>query len=443
MTYSTTHLALQSLLVWLLLSKKNKSYYLEHRWEYILISLFAILPDIDVFFGIHRSYTHSLILPAFVLLSMIVIELVHKEASPIESPTRKMVRFVKLSALMWLFHIFLDLTWGPLLLFWPINSNFYDLSIYFKLDSATLALLGIIPSWTIYSQSEGQNIFFINMTQDQREGIYGEYIEFYIAQFTLHLVVFLIWLVVIVFPAFKRKKKKEKEPGKFGIGLKLLWSRIKRHLTLLGLFILFTGLVLGPIIGKENTMDYTVSSNYTNTQTDFDPTLGIILESKTQSTTFVSFYSDLDMINYNVSLLLTDNETFLNFFDDFDDLTKSYYNSTITYIQLLSSYFILVDEAKLGSTFEKRLIHSEVINGTNIILNSTEEGESFYFLTLVDEWNVTESYVYKATITISYTMDRSTAQIEGGVLDALGLAMIVSDQLLAYFQHKRKTKPLT
>ncbi|TFG09615.1 hypothetical protein EU534_01955 [Candidatus Heimdallarchaeota archaeon] len=443
MTYSTTHLALQSLLVWLLLSKKNKDYYLEHRWEYIIISLFAVFPDIDVFFGIHRSYTHSLILPVFVLLSMIVIELVHKETSPIESPTRKMVRFVKLATIMWLFHIFLDLTWGPLLLFWPINSNFYDLSIYFKLDSATLALLGIVPNWTIYSQSEGQNIYFINMTQEQREGIYGDYIEFYIAQFTLHVVVVLIWLVVIVFPAFKRKKNKEREPSKVGIGMKLFWSRIKRHLTLLGLFVLFTGLVLGPIIGKENTMNYTVSSNYTNTQTNFDPTLGVLIESKPQSTASVSFSSYLDLINYNVSLLLTDNDTFFNFFNDFDDLTKSYYNGTITYTQLISSYFILVEDAKLGSIFEKRLIHNEVINGTNIILNSTEENQTFYFLTLVDEWNITESYIYRARIEISYTMDRSKAQIEGGILDSIGLAMIISDQIIAYFQNKRKTKQLT
>ncbi|MHA1198120.1 MAG: metal-dependent hydrolase, partial [Candidatus Heimdallarchaeaceae archaeon] len=178
MTYTPTHLALQSLIVWLLLSKKNKSYYKEHRWEFIIISLFAMFPDIDLFFGTHRSYTHSLIIPTFVILSMLVIEKVHKDASPLESPTRRMIRFVKLAALMWLIHIFLDLSWGPLLLFWPVDPNLYDLSIYLRFENASwlffpLTFVGIIPNWTIYSQTEGQNIYFINLSQEQRQAIYG------------------------------------------------------------------------------------------------------------------------------------------------------------------------------------------------------------------------------------------------------------------------------
>ena len=450
MTYTPTHLSLQSILVWLLLSKKNKTYYKEHRWEYIIISLFAIFPDIDLLFGAHRSYTHSLILPAFVLLSMIVIELVHQDASPIESPTRKMVRFVKLASLMWIIHIFLDLSWGPLLLFWPIDPNLYDLSIYLRFENTPwlffpLTFTGIIPDWTIYSLSENQNIYFINMSQEQRQTIYGNYIDLYIAQFTLHVLVFIVWLIAIVFPAFKRKKKtkENKKPKKFILTSLLIWSRIKRHLTLLGLFMILLGLMLGPIIGKEKIMSYNISSNYKSTQTDFDPTLGVYIDSKSQANTFVSFSSDLDLVKYNVTLMLTDNDTFINFFSDFDNLTKVYYDGNITYNQLLSSYFDLVNGVKLVSSYQQKLIHENVLNETTIVLNSTEEGESFYFITLVDEWNLTESYIYQARITISYIIDRKIAQIEGGVLDGIGVAMIVADQILAYFQHKRRIKPPT
>ena len=125
----------------------------------------------------------------------------------------KMIRFVKLSALMWIIHIFLDLSWGPLLLFWPVDPNLYDLSVYLRFENSPwlffpLTFAGIIPEWTIYSQSEGQNIYFINMTQEQRQAIYGDYINLYIAQFTLHVIVFVVWFVAIVLPAFRRKKKK-------------------------------------------------------------------------------------------------------------------------------------------------------------------------------------------------------------------------------------------
>jgi len=67
MTYTPTHLAVQGLIVWLLLSKNNKAYYKEHRWEFIIINLVAIFPDIDLLFGYHRTYTHSLIIPTFTL----------------------------------------------------------------------------------------------------------------------------------------------------------------------------------------------------------------------------------------------------------------------------------------------------------------------------------------------------------------------------------------
>lgn len=449
MTYTPTHLALQSLIVWLLLSKKNKSYYKEHRWEFIIISLFAMFPDIDLFFGTHRSYTHSLIIPTFVILSMLVIEKVHKDASPLESPTRRMIRFVKLAALMWLIHIFLDLSWGPLLLFWPVDPNLYDLSIYLRFENASwlffpLTFVGIIPNWTIYSQTEGQNIYFINLSQEQRQAIYGDYIDLYIAQFTLHLLLFVVWFIVIVLPAFKRKKTKvEKTEKRFVSSLKVFWGRLKRHLTLLGLFMIFVGVLLGPVIGNDNEMRYNITSRYRATQTLFDPTLGVMVESKPQANTTVEFSSDLDLIDYNTSVLLTDNNTFLNFFTDFDNLTQVYYDGNITYSQLLSSYFTLVNQAKLGSYYELRLIHDEVINGTSITLNATEETSSFYIITLVDEWNLTESYIYEARIIISYIINRDVAQIEGGILDGIGLAMIVVDQILAQREHKRKIIPPT
>ena len=444
MTYTPTHLSLQSIIVWLLLSKKNKTYYKEHRWEYILISLFAMFPDIDLLFGAHRTYTHSLIIPSFIMLSMIVIELVHKDVSLIESPTRKMVRFVKLATLMWIMHIFLDLSWGPLLLFWPIDPNLYDLSIYLRFENSSwlffpLTLVGIIPDWKIYSQTEGQNIYFINMTQEQRQAIYGNYINLYIAQFTMHVLLFIVWFIVIVIPAFKRKNKREKTSQKRVVSItKTIWIRLKRHLTLLGLFMIFTGLLLGPAIGSEKEMNYTLTSRYRDTQTIFDPTLGVKIENRGSANTTVKFSSTINLIKYNVSVMLSDNTTFITFFENFDNLTKVYYAGNITYSQLLSSYFDLVNEAKTGSYFEQRLIHDEVINGTTIVLNATEETTSFYLITLVDEWNVTDSYIYDAKIVISYTINRSTAQIEGGILDGIGLTMIVIDQIIAQRAFKRK-----
>ncbi|MFW9852010.1 MAG: metal-dependent hydrolase, partial [Candidatus Thorarchaeota archaeon] len=187
MTYTTTHLALQGLTLWLLLSKKDKVYYKEHRWEFILINLFATLPDLDIFFGYHRSYTHSIIIPTFILLCFMIIGRFNKDEGPIETTGQKTIRFIKLASIMWILHIILDLSWGALLLFWPLDSNFYDLTIYLRFSNQPwlffpLSLVGIIPDWTIYSPTEGQGIFITNLSQQERETLYGEFIDLYIEQ---------------------------------------------------------------------------------------------------------------------------------------------------------------------------------------------------------------------------------------------------------------------
>ncbi len=446
MTYTPTHLAVQGLIVWLLLSKKNKAYYKEHRWEFIIINLVALLPDIDLLFGYHRTYTHSLIIPTFLLLSMLVIDKIHKDASPIESTTQKTVRFVKLASLMWLIHIFLDLSWGPLLLFWPIDNNLYDLSIYLRFRNEAwlflpLTFVGLIPDWSIYSMTEGQGIFFIDMTQEQLQSIYGEFLDLYIAQFTFHIILFIVWMVVILFPAFRRKKQKPKEERKkFVTSLQTFWVLLKRQLTLFGIFMIFLGLMLGPIIGLNRAMDYEVSYDYKSTQSVFDPTLGIAFVNKPQATTTVNFSSEIGVVDYNATVLITNNETFINFFENFDNLTRNYYDENTTFEQMMTSYSTLTNQAESESVLESKLVGEEVENGFQIVMNETAVEETIYLITYVDEWNSSESFIYRATIAINYIIHRKTAVIEGGILSGIGLVLIVVDQIIALRQKKRLLK---
>ena len=445
MTYTPTHLAVQGIIVWLLLSKKNKAYYKEHRWEFILINLVAVLPDIDLLIGYHRSYTHSLILPTFILFSMLVIDKINKDASPIESATHKIVRFVKLASLMWIIHIFLDLSWGPLLLFWPLDNNLYDLSIYLRFRNEAwlffpLTFVGLIPDWSIYSMTEGQRMFFIDLSQDELKSIYGEFLDLYIAQFTFHVLLFIVWMLIILFPAFRRKKRKPVEDRKkFYINLKATWSLIKRQLTLFGIFLIFLGLMLGPIIGLNRSMDYEISYEYKSTQSLFDPTLGIAFVNKPQATTLVNFSSETGLVDYNVTVLTTNNVTFINFFGNFENLTNNYYDKNITYEQLIASYSILTNQAKDESIFESKLIGDEISSGILITMNETEEEETFFLITFVEEWNTTESFIYEAKIAINYVIHRKQAVIEGGILSGIGLATIITDQIIA-LRKSKKTK---
>ncbi|MHA1463928.1 MAG: metal-dependent hydrolase [Candidatus Heimdallarchaeaceae archaeon] len=440
MTYTFTHLALQGLIVWLLLSKENREYYKEHRWEFLLINIFAILPDIDLLIGTHRSYTHSIIPPAFVLLSLIVISLINKRTNSFDERGKRIVRFFKLAAIMWLVHIGLDLGWDPILLFWPIDTNFYELSVYLRFENQPwlffpLSFLGIIPDWRIYSFQEGAGMFIVDLTQAERSLYIGNYWDLPIEQFGLHLLIMITWLVVLVLPAFKKKQKqKQKKRKERSIKarkiLKITWKRITKQLTLIGFFFIGIGLLLGPIIGRERLVSYQVASDYVNTQNYFDPTLGLVFTNRPQSTTELIFQSEYGLTPYNTTIAITDNNTFFSFFDAFDNLTLQYYDQNITYIDMVVGYNSLMTPVLEESYFVEQLIHEENSEGLSIVLNKTTAVENTYIIAFVSQWNVSETFYYEATISINYTFLRTEAQIEGLVLGLIGLVLIAVDQII-------------
>ena len=436
MTYTTTHFALQGLAVWFLLSKKDRAYYKKHRWEFILINLFAAFPDLDIFFGYHRSYTHSIILPTFFLLCFMIIGRFNKDEGPIETPGQKIVRFFKLASIMWILHIILDLSWGALLLFWPLDPNLYDLSIYLRFSNQPwlffpLTLIGIIPDWTIYSPTEGQRIFISNLSQQEREALYGEFIDLYIEQIFVHILLVLVWIAIILIPALKRKKKsEEKEVKKVKITISKIWKRTKRSFSLFAYFIIILGIFLGPSIGRTRLITYEVSSDYISTLTYFDPTLGISFINKPDAQTEVFFQCETGTVPYNSSIVLTNNATFSNFFTSFDNLTLNYYDGNITFSQLVTEYDDQVAKMKLSNLYMKRLIGNQNSDGFTFQINETQTEIDLYLITLVDEWNTTQSFFYEATIEIKYLIERKQAQIEGYILVGLGIVIILVDQLL-------------
>ena len=399
MVNTLTHFALEGLIVWLLLSKKNKSYYKEHRWEFILINLFAVFSDLDILFGYHRTGTHSLIIPTFVLLSMIIAGKFTNEIDNPESPSKRLTRFLKLASIMWILHIFLDLSWGPIQLFWPIDTNLYDLSIILRFENKPwlffpLSFVGLIPNWTIYSATEGQGIFLTNLSQQQREAIYGQYFDYTVEQITLHILIFIVWIVIIILPAFirKNKTKSEKKERKLTTHWRIFWNRLKRQLTLLGLFIVFLGLLLGPSIGKQRLITYDIDAEYRNSLTLFDPTLGIALTHKPMTTTEIFYESQVGIVTYSTSVMLSPNDSFIEFFENFDNLTLNYYDGNITYQDLISEYTNEVDKVKARSYYHARLTGSENSEGLTIILNETEEETPIYFISVMSSIEKNKSF---------------------------------------------------
>ena len=76
----------------------------------VFASVVALTPDLDVFFGVHRSYSHSLIVLAAVTLPLLAL-----------TRNRKNLRtFVMLAFFGVLIHFTLDLFQFSVPLFWPL-----------------------------------------------------------------------------------------------------------------------------------------------------------------------------------------------------------------------------------------------------------------------------------------------------------------------------------
>ncbi|MFW9852678.1 MAG: hypothetical protein ACFFDS_07035, partial [Candidatus Thorarchaeota archaeon] len=135
-------------------------------------------------------------------------------------------------------------------------------------------------------------------------------------------------------------------------------------------------------------------------------------------------------IYINSSIILTNNATFTNFFTVFDNMTLNYYDGNMTFSQLVTEYENQVAKMKLSSFYIKRLIRNQNSDGFTIQINETQADINLYLITLVDEWNITQSFFYEATIEIKYLIERKQAQFEGYILVGLGVGIILIDQLV-------------
>lgn len=88
----------------------------------LAISIFGVLPDVDVLFGVHRWITHSITVAAIVTsLILITLKFMDKHKS--------ILIHVLLAFTLYSLHIFLDLFTASTPILWPITSQAYMLQV--------------------------------------------------------------------------------------------------------------------------------------------------------------------------------------------------------------------------------------------------------------------------------------------------------------------------
>lgn len=448
MTYTFTHLSLEGLLVWLLLSKKEKNYFTNHRWQFILINIVATLPDVDVFFGYHRSYTHSLVIPFVLLVALTTANKIRGNGDYLDRGYRVLQAF-KLICFMWILHIFLDLGWGPLMMFWPVDNHYYDLTATFRFANEQwwifpLKLVGLVPSWTVYGFDEGRRIFFINLTAAEREQIYGHFIDFPLEQVGMHVVIFVVWLSVIFIPAFNKDKQQlVKDMGEEKKRKKRYWPIFKRPYTVYGASFMVLGLILGPIIGENYSQSYYISTELVATNTKFDPWLAVGLTTHDNAPLQLKYSASRGKVPCSVSVMIVSDTVFDTFFETIDNATKEFEAGNITLQEMYNIYHSAVGDIKSKKHYLEQF--SEQQENITFYVNQTllEENEMLYFLGTFENWNATQSFIYSVSLEVSITFERSHEQIGGLVLTIFGSLLLFSDQIVTIVNIRNKKKEKT
>ena len=185
MTWSTSHLAISSLILYFFTGKKVRKELKEKPILFFVLSLGGIIPDLDLFLPVHRTWSHSFLFPLFIMFIVLVLQ-------RYTDLNETRLRHIKLFAFMWLTHIFLDITYGPLPLFYPLDNRYYDVSMGLVFDLTgnslfSITIAGLFIATRISDPIAGVQVFFINWTAEERTAYFGaDTLNFPISNFFLH-----------------------------------------------------------------------------------------------------------------------------------------------------------------------------------------------------------------------------------------------------------------
>lgn len=438
MTLITTHVALESLVVWTLMGKKNREVYKERLGVFTLLTLFAALPDLDTFFFIHRTYFHSIIWPSFVILGVLSY-LAYMKINHMKELGEKaniITRSIIIACMFLILHSILDLNPGPVLLFYPFDNRLYRLnaSMVWDLDSI-FYIKSLKFSWSSISFSEGINNSIFNLRPSERVNLFGtEFIEVFIGDFPIHFLSMLAWVVFFPGMAIVSWLQKRQKPQKFFHKLK----KYKNPLLGISVLLLTIGLVMGPGLGlnrtesRENIAKLTFSDEeaYFGVAQSFELdkndklTLQGIFAGNTSNSILISFIADQEKYEE-----LSSNLT--NLFETYNNNTGYSYSWLVSNYQII--LFSFIDDANTHMILSKE-------NQTEEMTYTYNQSKIVYSMILLLDWNTTSDFSTEIKMTNLLLIKRPLEFGFGITFASLGLASLITLIVINTIVYKKEDK---
>ncbi|MHA1977543.1 MAG: metal-dependent hydrolase [Candidatus Hodarchaeales archaeon] len=392
MTILTTHISLAGIVFWSFLSSTEKINFKEKKYLFWIVLAFSILPDIDIFFGVHRGLSHSLIPPTFLVLSGISIHILNQfrinteKDTSIKSIHHKNAfkgRIFLYAGLLWIFHLLLDFEY-PLAIFYPLSDRLYQLDFVYILSLVPwlffpVMIVGAEFHLTSISYLQGISSYFVNLTPSGRIDVFGtDIIAIRIEDLFIHLFLLLIFIQVT----------KPMLPKLSHIKIRNLKTRIQfdGYVLTTGLIILLIGVVMGPMIGTQVTDDSTQNSSFRISSTSFAPSVALAIDPSSylfQPNTIMKVSGNLIVEpqsgEFDHVLLISSKEDYNSFIRDLSSLFKNTPpNSSKNLTSFSGNYSILLDQlystalAMNLSNLNETTIYTEILSSPIIVVSVME-----------------------------------------------------------------------
>ncbi|MHA1126498.1 MAG: metal-dependent hydrolase [Candidatus Heimdallarchaeota archaeon] len=436
MTLGPTHIAVEAFVIWGFMGKKNREIFREKRWLFVLLSLFAILPDFDTLFYIHRTYMHSIVWPLFIILGVLIYYSVMRLRK--EEVTEKadlISKSIIIASVFIMLHCFLDLNPGPVMLFYPFDNRLYRLSAVIVLDlDSVLLFKGFDFEWTSISFNEGIDNSLLNLTPAERIENFGyEFLGWWIYDFPIHVLVFLTYFIFFPGIAFVDWLKKYKKPEKFFTKLK----GFKRPLLGLGLIVLTFGLTLGPAFKlnrtetRENTSYFTFSEDETN--------YGLAQSFELDKNDALQLHGDFAGNNSACSIAsaIASEAQFNAINEDLNNLITQYNNdSNFEYSWLTGNYTLIVHNFVSNSLAYDYLTP----NNTDYVIYTLPDKMKLYSIVILEDWNTSIDFDAEILVISTLHIKRPLEFYFGLAFAIIGSMITTIPIALTINEWRKKTK---
>jgi hypothetical protein len=404
MTLAPTHIALEGFLVWAGMGKNNRELFKKHRGVFTLLTLSAIIPDLDVFFYIHRTYLNSLVWYVGLIIAVLgwlsFRKYVQKKQEPLGEKGQLIWRSLILIGVFCILHIILDLNPGPVLLFYPFDNRMYSWNVTMVWDLDSVFLLKEINfDWTSVSFNEGLNTYFLNLTPQERIEYFGsEFVEIFVNEFPIHLLTFLAWLVFFPGLFFVNWLQKFNRPKNFFAKIK----KFKNPLLAAGFLLLVGGLILGPAFRLHRVEERAMTNQLSFTQEEvlYGAIQSFGLDGNDALSVQGAFAGNTS--NVDIGIAIANNSQFSDLNSNLSTIFDQYTNNSLSYSNLTSAYRSTV-QMFLANALNSTLLEP---NTTKAISYSLPQKTTLYSIILIAEWNSSAELFVQTQLIATLSIER-------------------------------------